>query len=109
MKLSKIYFIWICPEMKAFEWFTGLLKVFLSNLQILPKEKKISKKDEKFQKNEEQLAEIGETNLIEARVYLSRGWDDATARKIMMKEMLAEQRGALFDPVTGLREPTHYG
>ena len=42
MKLRKIYFIWICPEMKAFEWFTNLLK-----------------------KNEEQLAEIGQSDLIE--------------------------------------------
>ena len=86
MRLNKLYFIWICPEMKSFEWFTGLLK-----------------------RNEEQLAAIGETNLIEARVYLSRGWDEQMARKIMMKEMLAEQRGTSFDPVTGLREPTYYG
>ena len=26
MKSQKIYFIWICPEMKAFEWFTDVLK-----------------------------------------------------------------------------------
>ena len=43
-----------------------------------------------------------------ARV-LIRGWDEATARKIMMKEMLAEQRGMPFDPITGLTEGTHYG
>ena len=40
MKLSKIYFIWICPEMKAFEWFTGLLKVFSSSPQIFLKNTK---------------------------------------------------------------------
>ena len=24
--LKKVHFVWICPEMKAFEWFTDLLR-----------------------------------------------------------------------------------
>ena len=48
----------------------------------------------------EKLAEIGQTNLIEARVYLSRGWDEGTARKIMMKEMLAEQQDRVLTSST---------
>ena len=55
MKLKKIYFIWICPDMKCFEWFTDVLKFLEDRLKI-----------------------IQEEDLIEARVYLSRGWDEKT-------------------------------
>ena len=55
MKLKKIYFIWICPDMKCFEWFTDVLKFLEDRLKI-----------------------IQEKDLIEARVYLSRGWDEKT-------------------------------
>ena len=55
--LKKVHFIWICPEMKAFEWFTDLLKHV-----------------------ETQLDHLGERDLLSIQIYLSRGWDTSMAK-----------------------------
>ena len=55
--LKKVHFVWICPEMKAFEWFTDLLR------QV-----------------EIQLESIGERSLLSIQIYLSRGWDTSVAK-----------------------------
>jgi len=59
MKFKKVYFIWICPDMYAFEWFTELIK----NL-------------------EKQLAQLNEKDLVDIGIYLSRGWDLKLAKVI---------------------------
>lgn len=56
-RLRKVYFIWICPDMYAFEWFTDWLK------QV-----------------EKQLDEMNERNLLNIGIYLSRGWNNKIAR-----------------------------
>ena len=58
-RLRKVYFIWICPDMFAFEWFTDLLKHV-----------------------EKQLNAMDEQSLLNVGIYLSRGWDNKIARVI---------------------------
>ena len=57
MNLAKVYFIWICPDMSAFEWFTDLLRHV-----------------------EKQLNEIDEAHALDIGIYLSRGWNNKLAR-----------------------------
>ena len=52
MKLQKVYFFWICPDMNSFEWFQVLLK----DLERL-------------------LRGAGKQDLLDYNIYLSRGWD----------------------------------
>ena len=58
MKLKKVLFFWICPEMKAFEWFQSLLKDL-----------------------ERQLRAANREDLLEYHIYLSRGWNKAQVKK----------------------------
>jgi len=57
MKLEKIYLIWICPTYNSFEWFSDLVA-------------KLTQK----------LESINELDVLDLRIYLSRGWDDKFAR-----------------------------
>ena len=57
MKLEKIYLIWICPTYNSFEWFSDLVA-----------------------KLTEKLESIDQLDVLDLRIYLSRGWDDKFAR-----------------------------
>ena len=51
--LKKLYFVWICPETYAFEWFANL-----------------------FQELEQQLHDKGIDDFLTSWIYLTRGWKD---------------------------------
>ncbi|XP_062511331.1 uncharacterized protein LOC134187231 [Corticium candelabrum] len=80
MKLKKVYFYWICPDTKSFEWFRSLL-----------------------QHLEEQMFERGHDGFIQYHIYLTRGFSTAMVRDVYMHE---EAEG---DAITGLQQKTRYG
>ncbi|KAL4232497.1 NADPH oxidase 3 [Mactra antiquata] len=80
MKLKKVYFFWICPDMHAFEWLHDLLKYY-----------------------DRQMAETGSTDFLKYFVYLTRGWDRNLAKAIVLHDE------EIYDPITGLHQKTHYG
>ena len=57
MKLRKVYFFWICPDMNSFEWF----QVLLNDL-------------------ERQLIVLGKEGFLEYNIFLSRGWNNIQVR-----------------------------
>ena len=79
-KLNKIYFFWICPSIDTFEWFG----VLLQELEIEMKNK--SKED-----------------LLEYKLYLTRGWSLKEAKRI------ANNHDDKYDLFTGLEQKTNYG
>ncbi|KAM6958596.1 LOW QUALITY PROTEIN: NADPH oxidase 2 [Tautogolabrus adspersus] len=76
---KKIYFYWLCPETQAFEWFADLL-----------------------QSLEGQMTEKGMTDFLSYNIYLTR-WKEAEAAHFRV------QHEAEKDPITGLKQKTHYG
>ncbi len=80
IKLKKIYFFWVCPSIDTFEWF-GIL---LQELEIEMKKK--HKED-----------------LLEYKLYLTRGWSLKEAKQI------AVNHSDQFDLFTGLKQKTNYG
>ncbi|XP_076466941.1 NADPH oxidase 2-like [Babylonia areolata] len=81
LPLKRVYLVWVCPDMAAFEWFQQLLHSL-----------------------ETQMAERGDPTFLHHRVYLTRGWDDRQAKNIMLHD-----RASASDPITGLSQKTHYG
>ncbi|XP_071956968.1 NADPH oxidase 2-like [Antedon mediterranea] len=80
LKLRKVYFFWICPDTNAFEWFSELLSRF-----------------------ENDVSELGLSDFLNYNIYLTRGWGSKQARNIYLHEQDNK------DPITGLRQKTHYG
>lgn len=79
-KLRKVYFFWICSSIDSFEWFGLMLK----NL-------------------EEKMREEGREDVIEYKIYLTRGWSLKEAKKI------AVNHADDYDLFTGLEQKTNYG
>jgi len=80
MKVTKVYFFWICPDTNAFEWFTDLL-----------------------QSLEQQMEEKGMQAFLEYHIYLTRGWNQDQARNIALHE------GSDRDVITGLQQKMNFG
>lgn len=78
--LEKVYFFWICPNPKAFQWFQDLLVML---------EKKFNK--------------IGEEQFLSYHIYLTQGWDANQAGHLMLH---AEDSK---DPITRLQQKTFFG
>lgn len=78
--LNKVYFFWICPSLDTFEWFGEMLK----NL-------------------ENELDSSQYNDLLEYKIYLTKGWSLREARQI------AENQSELYDLFTGLQQKTNYG
>uniref|UniRef100_UPI0037E7D25D cytochrome b-245 heavy chain n=1 Tax=Semicossyphus pulcher TaxID=241346 RepID=UPI0037E7D25D len=76
---KKIYFYWLCPETQAFEWFADLL-----------------------QSLEGQMTEKDMTDFLSYNIYLTR-WKEAEAAHFRV------HHEAENDPITGLKQKTHYG
>lgn len=57
IKTQKIYFVWICPDTNAFEWFVDLLKSV-----------------------ESQMAERGQMDFLKYYLCLTRGVDSAKVK-----------------------------
>jgi NADPH oxidase len=79
--LNKVYFFWICPSVDTFEWFGEMLKNLENELSI-----------------RQDLV-----NLLEYKIYVTRGWTLRQAQQIAFNEK------DLFDLCTGLRAKTNYG
>lgn len=62
-KTQKVYFYWICPGFNAWGWFAQLLIDM-----------------------EEKLDELGESDFLSINVFMSRGWNQDDAAKIMLQE-----------------------
>lgn len=80
IRLKKIYFFWICSSIDTFEWFGHLLNDL---------EQKMKRKTER--------------NLLEYKLYLTRGWSLREAKQI------AVNHEDDYDLFTGLEQKTHYG
>lgn len=80
LKVKKVYFYWICPEMLAFEWFTSLLKHF-----------------------EDQMDKMNNHEFLDINLYLTRGIDRNKAKQII------QNQGTEYDILTGLKSGTCYG
>lgn len=80
IRLTKVYFFWICPDTHAFEWFGDMLKHL-----------------------ENQLVENGKQDLIEYNIYLTRGWSASQAKTIFVHD---EDN---VDVITGLEQKTMFG
>ncbi|KAL1920181.1 uncharacterized protein VTP21DRAFT_1327 [Calcarisporiella thermophila] len=78
-RLRKVYFIWICREYGAFEWFKSLLET-------------LEKEDLK--------------QFISIRTYLTGKLRQSYVRNIMLN---SDATMAEPDPLTGLQSPTYYG
>ncbi|XP_053448646.1 NADPH oxidase 3 [Nycticebus coucang] len=79
MKLSKVYFYWICREARAFEWFANLL------LSL-----------------ETRMSEQGKTHFLSYHIFLT-GWDENQALHIAL------HWDENTDVITGLKQKTFYG
>jgi NADPH oxidase len=89
LPLKKLYFVWICPETHAFEWFANLLHEL-----------------------EQQLHERGIDDFLTSWIYLTRGWKDNQAFYIMLNEGRVTNEDAsddMVDAITGLRAETIFG
>eukprot|EP00051_Salpingoeca_urceolata_P032663 m.16775 g.16775 ORF g.16775 m.16775 type:complete len:672 (+) comp5330_c0_seq1:154-2169(+) len=86
-KLKKVYFYWICPGFDAWGWFASLLMDL-----------------------EEKLEAIGRQDFLEIRVYMTRGWSEDDAAKLMVQD---QEDGDLVvrDAETGraLRHKMNFG
>ncbi|XP_006882816.1 PREDICTED: NADPH oxidase 3 [Elephantulus edwardii] len=79
LKLSKVYFYWICRDARAFEWFADLL------LSL-----------------ETQMSERGNAHFLSYHIFLT-GWDENQAIHIAL------HWDENTDVITGLRQKTFYG
>ena len=80
LKLKKITFFWICPSLDTFEWFGVLLK----DLEL-------------------EMKTINKQDLLEYKLYLTRGWNLKEAKQI------ATNDADPYDLFTGLEAKTNYG
>ena len=78
--LKKVYFFWICSTIDSFEWFGDLLQ----NLE------------QKIKMNNRE-------DLLEYKIYLTRGWSLRQAKEI------AYNNDEAYDLYTGLSQKTNYG
>uniref|UniRef100_A0A8C5DKX5 NADPH oxidase 2 n=1 Tax=Gouania willdenowi TaxID=441366 RepID=A0A8C5DKX5_GOUWI len=76
---KNIYFYWLCPETQAFEWFADLLHSL-----------------------EGQMEERGVSDFLSYNMYLTR-WKQEDAEHYWV------QHQAENDPITGLKQKTHFG
>ena len=58
LQLKKVYFFWICPDTNSFEWFAHLLLTL-----------------------EDEMADKGISDFLDAHIYLTRGWKDSQVRE----------------------------
>ncbi|XP_047590019.1 NADPH oxidase 3 [Lutra lutra] len=79
LKLSKVYFYWICRDPKAFEWFADLLL----SLETL-------------------MSERGKAHFLSYHIFLT-GWDENQAVHIAL------HWDESTDVITGLKQKTFYG
>ncbi|XP_012615041.1 NADPH oxidase 3 [Microcebus murinus] len=79
LKLSKVYFYWICRDARAFEWFADLL------LSL-----------------ETRMSEQGKTHFLSYHIFLT-GWDENQAIHIAL------HWDGNTDVITGLKQKTFYG
>ncbi|XP_010623507.1 NADPH oxidase 3 [Fukomys damarensis] len=79
LKLSKVYFYWICRDAQAFEWFANLL------LSL-----------------ETQMSEQGNAHFLSYHIFLT-GWDENQAIHIAL------HWDGNTDVITGLKQKTFYG
>ncbi|XP_072878415.1 NADPH oxidase 3 [Chlorocebus sabaeus] len=79
LKLSKVYFYWICRDARAFEWFADLL------LSL-----------------ETRMSEQGKTHFLSYHIFLT-GWDENQAVHIAL------HWDENTDVITGLKQKTFYG
>ncbi|XP_007955891.1 NADPH oxidase 3 [Orycteropus afer afer] len=79
LKLSKVYFYWICRDARAFEWFADLLLLL-----------------------ETQMSESGKAHFLNYRIFLT-GWDENQAIHIAL------HWDENTDVITGLKQKTFYG
>ncbi|XP_023584078.1 NADPH oxidase 3 [Trichechus manatus latirostris] len=79
LKLSKVYFYWICRDARAFEWFADLL------LSL-----------------ETQMSERGNAHFLSYHIFLT-GWDENQAIHIAL------HWDEKTDVITGLKQKTFYG
>ncbi|EAW47689.1 NADPH oxidase 3 [Homo sapiens] len=79
LKLSKVYFYWICRDARAFEWFADLL------LSL-----------------ETRMSEQGKTHFLSYHIFLT-GWDENQALHIAL------HWDENTDVITGLKQKTFYG
>uniref|UniRef100_A0A2K6F901 NADPH oxidase 3 n=1 Tax=Propithecus coquereli TaxID=379532 RepID=A0A2K6F901_PROCO len=79
LKLSKVYFYWICRDASAFEWFADLL------LSL-----------------ETRMSEQGKTHFLSYHIFLT-GWDENQAIHIAL------HWDENTDVITGLKQKTFYG
>ncbi|XP_045400579.1 NADPH oxidase 3 [Lemur catta] len=79
LKLSKVYFYWICRDARAFEWFADLL------LSL-----------------ETRMSEQGKTHFLSYHIFLT-GWDENQAIHIAL------HWDENNDVITGLKQKTFYG
>ncbi|PAA60475.1 hypothetical protein BOX15_Mlig031512g4 [Macrostomum lignano] len=82
-KLKRLYFYWICPDCRAFEWFAALLQDLERDLQRMDGD--------------------DYAQLLDIRVHLTGSVETRQAREIASRE------GDEADCLTGLRTRTHYG
>jgi hypothetical protein len=78
--LRKVYFFWICPSIDTFEWFGQLLQ----QLEI-------------------EMRNANKEDLLEYKIYLTRGWSVREAKQIALNERDS------YDLFTGLKQKTNYG
>ncbi len=78
--LNKVFFFWICPNMNTFEWFGSLLKDL-----------------------EQDMNTANRPDLLEYKIYLTKGWSLNEARQI------AKNEDDIYDLFTGLQQKTFYG
>ncbi|EHB11422.1 NADPH oxidase 3 [Heterocephalus glaber] len=79
LKLSKVYFYWICRDAQAFEWFANLLVSL-----------------------ETQMSERGNAHFLSYHIFLT-GWDENQAIHIAL------HWDENTDVITGLKQKTFYG
>lgn len=60
----QVYFYWLCPGFDAWGWFASLLMDL-----------------------EAKLEEIGKSDFLSIRVFMTRGWTDNDAARIMLHDM----------------------
>ncbi|KJE96132.1 Nox1 protein [Capsaspora owczarzaki ATCC 30864] len=80
LKLRKVYFIWVCREKEAFEWFADLLEAL-----------------------EQQMEQQNLYDFLDARIYLTGELNSNEVRNVMLND---EEEA---DAITGLRAKTNFG
>lgn len=80
LKLRKVYFIWVCREKEAFEWFADLLEAL-----------------------EQQMEQQSLFDFLDTKIYLTGELSATEVRNVMLND---EEEA---DAITGLRAKTNFG